>query len=123
MNDEAELAAVLGHEVAHVAARHSAKRQSAAQRNTILGVLGQVLVGAVAGDSQIGEVLQQGIGTVRVWPMVRPQARCSSPTSGWRTISLRKRSEEHTSELQSLMRSANAVFCLKKNTYQLKNVQ
>src|SRR3546814_18539238 len=63
MNDEAELAAVLGHEVAHVAARHSAKRQSAAQRNTILGVLGQVLVGAVAGDSQIGEVLQQGIAT------------------------------------------------------------
>src|SRR3546814_14814063 len=63
MNDGAELAAVLGHEVAHVAARHSAKRQSAAQRNTILGVLGQVLVGAVAGDSQIGEVLQQGIGT------------------------------------------------------------
>src|SRR3546814_8838185 len=27
---------------------------------------------------------------------------------------LRSRSEEHTSELQSLMRSAYAVFCLKK---------
>src|SRR3546814_1841162 len=27
---------------------------------------------------------------------------------------LRKRSEEHTSELQSLMRSSYAVFCLKK---------
>src|SRR3546814_5127766 len=27
------------------------------------------------------------------------------------------RSEEHTSELQSLMRSSYAVFCLKKNTY------
>src|SRR3546814_9081764 len=26
-----------------------------------------------------------------------------------------RRSEEHTSELQSLMRSAYAVFCLKKN--------
>src|SRR3546814_5056861 len=26
-----------------------------------------------------------------------------------------KRSEEHTSELQSLMRISNAVFCLKKN--------
>src|SRR3546814_4299729 len=26
------------------------------------------------------------------------------------------RSEEHTSELQSLMRSSYAVFCLKKNT-------
>src|SRR3546814_3813968 len=28
---------------------------------------------------------------------------------------LRMRSEEHTSELQSLMRSSYAVFCLKKN--------
>src|SRR3546814_2498370 len=28
----------------------------------------------------------------------------------------RPRSEEHTSELQSLMRSSYAVFCLKKNT-------
>src|SRR3546814_8050098 len=28
--------------------------------------------------------------------------------------SLRKRSEEHTSELQSLMRTSYAVFCLKK---------
>src|SRR3546814_7353971 len=27
---------------------------------------------------------------------------------------MRKRSEEHTSELQSLMRSSYAVFCLKK---------
>src|SRR3546814_1247960 len=29
-----------------------------------------------------------------------------------------KRSEEHTSELQSLMRISYAVFCLKKKTYQ-----
>src|SRR3546814_9073290 len=28
---------------------------------------------------------------------------------------IRPRSEEHTSELQSLMRKSNAVFCLKKN--------
>src|SRR3546814_9758982 len=28
-----------------------------------------------------------------------------------------RRSEEHTSELQSLMRSSNAVFCLKKKHY------
>src|SRR3546814_10455639 len=28
------------------------------------------------------------------------------------------RSEEHTSELQSLMRISYAVFCLKKNTHQ-----
>src|SRR3546814_6886971 len=32
------------------------------------------------------------------------------------------RSEEHTSELQSLMRISYAVFCLKKNTH-IKNTQ
>src|SRR3546814_9571448 len=31
------------------------------------------------------------------------------------------RSEEHTSELQSLMRSSYAVFCLKKNTRHIKS--
>src|SRR3546814_8696697 len=30
---------------------------------------------------------------------------------------LSRRSEEHTSELQSLMRSSYAVFCLKNNKY------
>src|SRR3546814_3856393 len=33
-------------------------------------------------------------------------------------LSLRPRSEEHTSELQSLMRISYAVFCLKKKTTQ-----
>src|SRR3546814_7175140 len=32
------------------------------------------------------------------------------------TVDLGARSEEHTSELQSLMRSSYAVFCLKKKT-------
>src|SRR3546814_2225377 len=31
------------------------------------------------------------------------------------------RSEEHTSELQSLMRISYAVFCLKKKTYNIEN--
>src|SRR3546814_7165760 len=42
------------------------------------------------------------------------------------TINEWHRSEEHTSELQSLMRISYAVFCLKKkknNTYQTINVQ
>src|SRR3546814_9205715 len=35
-----------------------------------------------------------------------------------------KRSEEHTSELQSLMRISYAVFCLKKkNTNKIKNIK
>src|SRR3546814_6647519 len=35
----------------------------------------------------------------------------------------RARSEEHTSELQSLMRISYAVFCLKKKTQNMKNKQ
>jgi predicted Zn-dependent protease len=63
MDDEAELASVLGHEVGHIAARHSEQRQANSTRNTLLGALGQVLVGAVAGNSGLGQLLQQGIGT------------------------------------------------------------
>lgn len=63
MNDEAELASVLGHEIGHVAARHAEQRQSAATRNSIFGALGQILVGAVAGNTGLGQVLQQTIGT------------------------------------------------------------
>lgn len=60
MNNEAELAGVLGHEVGHVAARHAAQRQKAATRNSILGVLGSVLSGVLLGDSQFGQVVQRG---------------------------------------------------------------
>src|SRR3546814_7358910 len=35
-------------------------------------------------------------------------------------VAIGKRSEEHTSELQSLMRISYAVFCLKKKTYRQK---
>src|SRR3546814_7067380 len=35
---------------------------------------------------------------------------------------LRPRSEEHTSELQSLMRISYAVFCLKKKIYRLQDL-
>src|SRR3546814_2757345 len=37
-------------------------------------------------------------------------------------IEERMRSEEHTSELQSLMRISYAVFCLKKKKQQLENI-
>src|SRR3546814_3804792 len=38
-------------------------------------------------------------------------------------VKAHERSEEHTSELQSLMRNSYAVFCLKKKNNQLKNIQ
>jgi predicted Zn-dependent protease len=59
MNNEAELAGVLGHEVAHVAARHSAKRQGRATRNSVIGVLGTVLSGVLLGDGALGQLGQK----------------------------------------------------------------
>src|SRR5687767_10247756 len=59
MNNEAELAGVLGHEVGHVAARHAAGRQKVATRNSILGALGSILSGAVLGNSGLGQLGQQ----------------------------------------------------------------
>lgn len=59
MNNEAELAGVLGHEVGHVAARHSAARQQRAQRNSILGAIGSILSGVLLGNSDLGQLGQQ----------------------------------------------------------------
>jgi len=50
MNSEAELASVLGHEVGHVAARHSASRNRTAQTT---GIAAAVL-GAVTGNNLVG---------------------------------------------------------------------
>src|SRR3546814_7595283 len=44
----------------------------------------------------------------------RPQGREAAPTGRPRRVPIAPRSEEHTSELQSLMRISYAVFCLKK---------
>src|SRR3546814_5413287 len=46
-----------------------------------------------------------------------PRPSCTNWRWAWaRKCRWRSRSEEHTSELQSLMRSSYAVFCLKKKT-------
>src|SRR3546814_7092578 len=55
---------------------------------------------------------------------VRTFACGKASTIGPRTAASRPfRSEEHTSELQSLMRISYAVFCLKKKKQQSKNLQ
>lgn len=58
MNDESELAFVLGHETGHVAANHAQARRSAATRNSILGVLGAILGNAIGGNA-FGNLLSQ----------------------------------------------------------------
>jgi len=55
MNDEAELAAVLGHEVAHVAARHSNSRSRTSTGTTLLATI----LGAVTGNSTLGQLAGQ----------------------------------------------------------------
>src|SRR3546814_2692539 len=47
-----------------------------------------------------------------IWP-AWATARCVGAPTSWREGA--SRSEEHTSELQSLLRISYAVFCLKKN--------
>lgn len=56
MNNEAELAFVLGHETGHIAARHSDARAKVTQRNVLLGTLGQAVLGAVLGNGTIGQI-------------------------------------------------------------------
>ena len=59
-NDEAELASVLGHEVGHIAADHSAGRQ----RTSVLTQLLSVGASVLTGSSQIGQVVGQ-VGQLR----------------------------------------------------------
>src|SRR3546814_8429615 len=67
-------------------------------------------------DQQRGRV-RGGAGARSVTP-ARPDAgdRAGPTGAAWAGSAARARSEEHTSELQSLMRISYAVFCLKKKT-------
>lgn len=58
-NNEAEFAGVLGHEIGHIAARHSVEQQ----RNSILGQIG-ILAGVVLAPdlAQFAETASQGLG-------------------------------------------------------------
>ena len=66
-NSEDELANVIGHEIGHVAARHSAQRQTRALGVGLLAVLGAAAAGRAGGEgaargaAQLGELLGSGL--------------------------------------------------------------
>ncbi len=56
VNDEAELAGVLGHEIGHVITRHGAQRQTAALGASVIGAV----LGAVVGNSAVSQAVGLG---------------------------------------------------------------
>lgn len=56
VDDEAELAGVLGHEIGHVIARHGAQRQTAALGASVIGAV----LGAVVGSQAVNQVVGLG---------------------------------------------------------------
>jgi predicted Zn-dependent protease len=66
-DSEAELANVIGHEIGHVAARHSAQRETRALGVGVLAAIGTIAAGAVGGEgaaqgaSQIAQVAGAGL--------------------------------------------------------------
>src|SRR3546814_1724896 len=80
----------------------------------------------VAMLSEVGAVREADPGRVRIVRVVLDEAVRADHEEGAKIVQAlphrRQRSEEHTSELQSLMRISYAVFCLKKQTeYMLKS--
>src|SRR3546814_4980626 len=67
------------------------------------------IIGKPAAIPPVKEIFSWPIGPIRVLTLRVLAAR---PSRAGRRMTLR--SEEHTSELQSLMRISYAVFCLKK---------
>src|SRR3546814_7679186 len=78
------------------------------------------------GGEQCGDGHARNIGrTARAWLVIfRARAKRAGPRdTPPRPAHRRSRSEEHTSELQSLMRISYAVFCLKKKNAQQPNTR
>ena len=62
-NNEAEIAGVLGHEIGHVNARHTAERAGKQQTTQILGALGVLLGTAIGGDTG-GQLMSSAAGEI-----------------------------------------------------------
>src|SRR3546814_4700033 len=83
--------------------------------NRLHDIAGEHLAAPISMDddiSKLGRLLKAGDRCTRVGE----PALAIVPQRGLERAGANDRSEEHTSELQSLMRISYAVFCLKKKT-------
>src|SRR3546814_10551908 len=90
------------------------------QRFTQCGRTATQLVEPHAADGVYGEAEMRGLRTQQhhVAAATRTETEIVADDDRTRT----ERSEEHTSELQSLMRTSYAVFCLKKKKKNTKRI-
>lgn len=70
-----ELAAVMGHEIAHAVARHGAERVSQNQVAAFGQIAAQVGVAAATGSAQAGESVSQGYGLITQLGFLLPYSR------------------------------------------------
>lgn len=61
-DDEAQLAAVMAHEISHVVLQHSICNMEKEQRVGLLAGIGQLAAGLALGNGALGNLAQQGIG-------------------------------------------------------------
>ena len=70
-----ELAAVMGHEIAHAVARHGAERTSQAQLAALGQIAAQVGATAATGSAETGQSLGKGVGTLAQLGFLLPYSR------------------------------------------------
>src|SRR3546814_3981740 len=106
-------ARVLAADMVYVGTRFIATRESAASDDykemLLAGTSSDVVytsaISGVSGNFLRASIIERGLDPENLTP----------PSDGFKPAVIRaERSEEHTSELQSLMRTSYAVFCLKK---------
>src|SRR3546814_9180801 len=79
------------------------------------GRAGEVVAGVAALQRDVEQRLAAGL--LEHHPQQDRPPGDAAPVPGGERVDLLGRSEEHTSELQSLMRISYAVFCLKKKKH------
>src|SRR3546814_3764950 len=101
--------------------RHAIQRPLTRLAEDMLRVAdGDTSIGAGGGSSRIAEVVALGEALETFRTHVDALSQYTSALQQFQQLST-DRSEEHTSELQSLMRISYAVFCLKKITNKTKH--